>query len=104
MEALDIPSIAELGGQGKDRSLRKIKGCHGPTGHAFAVLDLTLNFSERAETSTWACFTLAGATKNAPSTCPGFARMCLTGYLKSTACLASIILASFLRYAMACCS
>lgn len=32
------------------------------------------------------CFILADATENAPSTCPGFARRCLTGYLKSTAC------------------
>lgn len=65
MEDLGIPSIAELGGKGKDRSLRKIKERHGPTGHAFAVLDVTLNSSKRAENSTWACFTLAGATENA---------------------------------------
>lgn len=65
MEGPGISIIAELGGQGGDRSLRKEQGGHGPVEEAFAALEPSPNFSKREEDSTWACFTLAGAPESA---------------------------------------
>ena len=83
---LALPSLLSLEVKGK-RGLRKGQGGDGPTEHAFAILEPSLNFSKRGEDITWAGVILAGATENAPSTSARFAR---TSLLESAVCVLSL--------------
>lgn len=64
------------------------------------LLQNQVQTSAKGENTTWASFTLAGATENAPPTSAGFVRVSFPGPLESAVCLASAFLTSSLRYGM----